>query len=253
MPAESIVGHFGVTAAIHTIERLRRVRFWRLKAIRPNAEIRVSFSALLRIPDGGRYVLVRNLHRPEIFGPFGGVYKFHDGCRPFLDSLLFRPQDVGPVHDMRNDLRGFLPRKNLGKILKWFREHSERESASDCLSRELNEEVREIRLNTSLTPPAIIQVRQVRTVEEGPEKVPGHSYMQFRIFEVYDVISNSVECINFLKKLIEMSETSSDLLLADSAAVVAGRCRDGRVVGHHAVYLVKRKRIRPDAAPFVGS
>jgi hypothetical protein len=243
--------HAAIIALEHLLHRVWRVRFWRYKIVRPNAEIRVSFSALLRILGGGRYVLIRNLHRPEVFAPIGGVFKFYGGARGNLDSLLFRPEDVGPLHDMRNDLRGFLPRKNLGKIIAWFDRHEEREGPTECLGRELKEELREIGLN--LPVPSHFEVRKVRSVEEGPEKVPGRGYMQFRIFEVYDVEATTAECLQFFETLTRLSEKHNDLILADSSDVVSGRCNDGRVIGHHTAYLCGKKRLRPDVAPFVGS
>jgi len=249
MPGEEVATHALITAAIHALEKLRRVRFWRLKIIRPNTEIRVSFSALFRILDGGHYVLVRNLHRPELFGPFGGVFKFYEGGRSRLDELLFRPQEVGYTDDMRNDLRGFLPRKNLSKMLKWFDQHCDRESAAECLSRELREELKEIRLS-NLHPPRHLEVKKVRRIEEGPEEVPARSYTQFRIFDVYDISFQDAEWLSFFKELKKISKSSSDLILADSSDIVLGRCNDGRVIGNHCCYLIGNKRTRPEAPHF---
>ena len=256
MPADTAIGHVVLTLLFHGFEKLRRIRFWRLKLISRNAEIRVSFSALLRIANGGRYVLVRNLHRPEVFSPFGGVYKFYEGARGDLDTMLFRPQDVGSSHDMRNDLRGFLPRKNLGKFVKWFTRNTDRESAAECLNRELLEELQEIKLISTLPtlrPPSHLEVKKVRAVEEGPEEVPGRNYIQFRIFEVFDIIPHNADCLRFLEELVNASDNHPDLVLADSSDVVVGRCSDGRVIAHLAAYLVSKKRIRPDVAPFAGS
>lgn len=249
MPVEEIIIHESITVAFHAISKLRRIRFWRFKLIGRNSEIRVSFTALLRISDGGRYILVRNFHRPELFGPFGGVYKFYESAKPCLDELLFRPQDVGKTNDMQNDLRGFLPRKNLGRLVKWFDRREDRESAAECVSRELREELNEIMLQ-DLKPPQTLQVKKVRRVEEGPEWVPGRGYLQFRIFEVYDVIHNSASCLTFFKKLRQLSTTCNDLMLADSSDVICGRCDDGRVIGNHVSYLIGKRRVRPEAPHF---
>jgi hypothetical protein len=249
MPGEEILTHGLITAAIHALEKLRRVRFWRFKIFGRNSEIRISFTALLRISDGGRYTLVRNFHRPELFGPFGGVYKFYDSARPRLDELLFRPQDFGKTDDMHNDLRGFLPRKNLSKLLKWFEQRDDRESGTECVLRELREELNEVSIN-DLSPPPTLQVRKIRRVEEGPERVPGRGYLQFRIFEIYEVIPNTSACFAFLETLRERSKTSNDLMLADSSDVVCGRCDDGRVIGNHVCYLIGKKRTRPEAPHF---
>jgi CBASS immunity effector Cap15-like protein len=150
---------------------------------------------------------------------------------------------------MRNDLRGFLPRKCLGRLLKWFDKHIDRESAGECLARELREELREINLPNA-SPPSNLQVKLVRRVEEGPEKVPGRAYTQFRIFEVYDVSGYNAEYVTLMNYLKQLSKTSRDLILADSSDIVHGRCEDGRVIGNHVLYLLGKKRTRPEPPPF---
>lgn len=249
MPAEGIIIHGLSTAAIHILEKLWRIRFWRLRIIYPNTEIRVSFSAFLRVHEGGKYILVRNLHRPELFGPFGGVYKFYDGASHRLDELSFRPQDLGETGDMRNDLRGFLPRKNLARLLKWFDKNVDRESPRECLLRELREELIETKL-PNLWPPSQLEVKLVRRVQEGPEKVPGRSYTQFRVFEVYDLVGHNPEYYSLLERLKQINKDAPNVVVADSSDIVCGRCDDGRVIGNHVLYLLGKKRTRPEAPPF---
>jgi hypothetical protein len=151
---------------------------------KPNEELRVSISAILAIPDGGSMILIRNWRRPEAFGPIGGVYKYHEEARPKLEEMLFRGEDIASDTIMKGDLRGFVPRRNLGKFISWFERKEDREMATDCVRRELREELVEIGM-TSPEVPAQLSLRRIRIVSEGPERVAGMPYTQYRFFEVY--------------------------------------------------------------------
>jgi transcriptional regulator with XRE-family HTH domain len=209
-------------------------------------EIRVAFSALLRIADADRFVLVRNLHRKETFGPFGGVFKYLNEAQSTLDNCEFKPQVIEPRDDMRNDLRGFLPQQHLKNILAWYRKGFGRESSEQCLIRELKEELKEAGLSGNLNCPTDIEFRQVRSVAEGPASVPGQLYKQYRIFEVLDPITGNRETDEFLRRLFEMAHQHSNLLIARSQEIYAGRSKSGVVIGPQSGYLLGKKRIRPD-------
>src|SRR5713226_2417216 len=168
MAQEAVAAHVALTIGLHLLDRIRRIRFLKYKLVRPNADMRVAFSALLRICEGGRYLLIRNLHRPQTFGPFGGVYKYYGGAKKELDEILFRPQDLGPGSDMKDDLRGFLPRKNLVRVDRWFAASHERESPGECLRRELTEELKETKPSIRLPVPGALPLSLVRVVHEGP-------------------------------------------------------------------------------------
>jgi len=252
MTSELIL-HGLTTVGIEVVRHVWRVRFWMCHLIRPNDEMRISFGALLRISSGGRYLLIRNLHRPETFSPVGGVYKFHENARPTLDGLSFRPQDVGPGHDMRNDLRGFIPRRNLGRLVKWFDRREDRESTVECLSRELKEELSEIKLAKPLASSLRLEVRKIRTVEEGPEFVAPQNYDQFRILEVYEATPHDRASWSFFEELVAAGSGAPDLLLADGREIIVGRSSDGRLIGDHAAYLVGRRRMRSEVPPFHNS
>jgi pimeloyl-ACP methyl ester carboxylesterase len=213
----------------------------------PNSELRVSMSALLRIEDGDRYLLVRNTHRPESFGPFGGVFKFHSEARSRLDKLDFRPQAIDP--EMRNDIRGFLPFRCLDDFLSWFREGTLRETYSECLRRELREECSEVGMGEVHVPDSI-RFRHIRSVIEGPEPIPGHNYIQYRIFEVYDLVSETEQDRSFRTELEKHSQKSTDLLWATSSEIIGGRASGKQVIGHHTPYLLGQQRYRQDDPPF---
>ena len=133
-------------------------------------ETRVSISALIRIASGDKYVLVRNLHRPESFAPIGGVYKFFREAQIQLDSLDFRAQVT--EDEMVADLRGFLPSGNLEGFKKWFEDGHGRESAPECLQRELREELAQVGMSIALEELAGIRFSHVRTVTEGRRPSP---------------------------------------------------------------------------------
>lgn len=232
-------------------EQLWKVNILKCKLIKPSEEMRVAFSAILRITDGPGYLLVRNLHQSETFCPFGGVYKYFEEALPQLDALNFHPQVVGPGDDMRQDLRGFLPRKNLPKLLRWYRSGANRETHSDCLCRELKEELKEVSLYKTLKVPSTLHFRLVRSVLEGPEHVPGQAYTQFRIFDVYDLSPTTSHIKRFVKRLMKVASEHPDLLIADADEIRAGRSRDGKVLGHHCCYFIWHKRVRPDTPIFV--
>jgi SMODS-associated NUDIX domain len=232
-------------------EQLWKINFLKCKLINPSEEMRVAFSAMLRITDGSGYLLVRNLHRPETFGPFGGVYKYFEDAIPQLDNITFNPQIFGPSDDMKQDLRGFLPRKNLPKLLRWYRSGNNRENYNDCLCRELKEELKEVALLKSVKPPNILHFRLVRSVLEGPERVPGQTYTQFRIFEIYDLFPTTSHIKRFIKRLLKEASEHPDLLTVTAQEIRTGRARDGGVIGHHCGYLISHKRLRPDTPMFV--
>lgn len=250
MSWDAVVEHGLITTGIHLAARLRRIRFLKCRLVQPNLDMRIAFSALLRISKGGRYVLVRNLHRPEVFGPFGGVYKYFEQGRSELDALLFKPQDFGPDEDMKDDLRGFIPRKRLPKLVKWYQTSDLRESSGVCLYRELSEELKEAGLDSTLKPPAMLSLRRVRAVEEGPEQVPGERYTQYRVFEVYEPLMRDNLVGTFIDNVFAAAVKNPSILVADADEILVGRTKGDHLIGHHAAYLLSGKRIRTDDPPF---
>jgi hypothetical protein len=237
----NLTEHALVASAIHAAQKVWRMRFLRYRVIRPNQEMRIVFSALLRIVKGGRYLLVRNLHRPETFTPFGGVFKHRAESQSELDGWMFRPQDLGPAEDMQRDLRGHIPRRNLASVVSWFERHKGREEANECLRRELVEELKEI--NLELRVPAACPVVCVRVVDEGPARMPASPIRQFRRFEIYDLSFDDPKSETLVRRIMDEGESHKDLLIADSDEIMTGRGRDGRVIGSTACYLIRSKRV----------
>jgi hypothetical protein len=213
------------------------------------AEVRVSFSALLRIQDSGRYLLVNTPLRPEEFSPFGGAYKYLREAKTILDELEFRPQVDGPA--MLNDLRGFLPREFLPRLRDWFAKNSGRESFTECLRRELTEESVEIGVGV-LPEIDSLRFERVRSVDEGPYSVPPQSYLQYRQFGVYDLSSGGEEAV-ILEAIGEHSKSNSNLLWATSEEIRRGRAGRRQAIGGHAAYLIGTQRFRFDGPVFPAS
>lgn len=153
---------------------------------------------------------------------------------------------------MEQDIRGFVPRRRLISFLQWFDECVGREDAASCLRRELTEELREARVDSLLAVPYIEQFRFVRRVTEGPSLAAGHSYTQYRIIDVYDTVRSEAVSV-FVADLIRSAETHENLMIASSREIIAGSSADGRLIGHHAGYLLGRSRIGPDEPMFAES
>jgi hypothetical protein len=227
----------GIVRLAHLKWRFLACRMWR-----PSADMRVSYTALLRVSVDNKYVLIKNLHRKGIYAPIGGVFKRMPESDHVLDDLEFRPQTVAV--EMAADLRGFVPRRNLGAFDEWFRTGESRESQSECALRELREELTEIGLGTTVQVPAGLRFRRLRTVTEGPESVEAEAFSQFRRFDVSDVICGDAPSTEFVKQLLALGKSHDGLLVASAEEIRRGRAKDGRLIAHHAGYLFQTRRIR---------
>jgi SMODS-associated NUDIX domain len=216
----------------------------------PSQEVRVAMSALIRIAIGDQYILVRNLHRPENFSPFGGVYKYFRDTQIKLDSLDFRPQALDA--DMVSDLRGFLPYEQLDEFLNWFRQGQGRETADQCLYRELHEEAAQIGIEIQSDELTGIRFAHVRTIQEGPEIVPGESYVQYRIFDVYDLVPETARGQDLARRIWDHAVCSQDMISASAQEIKRGRDRSGHLIGSTAPYLFGHQRYRASDPIFVG-
>src|SRR5690242_18787118 len=112
-------------------------RFFQCGIWSRNATMRVSYSAILRVRQEDRYLLIENIHRRGSYGPIGGVYKRLAASDLSLDPLEFLPHSV--TREMAADIRGFIPRHRMRAFDDWFRLMRARESVTECLRRELDE------------------------------------------------------------------------------------------------------------------
>lgn len=104
-----------------------------------NKSIRLSVSYLLRIRLDNKYLLVKSSRIPGQFQPVGGVYKYYTAAQNFLDSIGAKPDTAYNYDDsLKNDLRIFVPAKNVLKFIKWFDKKEQRECSPE---REFKEEL----------------------------------------------------------------------------------------------------------------
>jgi hypothetical protein len=211
-------------------------------------EMRVSFSAILKIERDGRYLLIRNLHRPETFAPLGGVYKYFKPAKSELDKFSFRGQVIDA--DMRSDLRGFIAESALKSFQDWFASGANRESGNECMRRELEEELAEVGLSPSLVSPEL-RFRAVRSTTEGPEFVRSMGLKQFRTFDVYELIEDSPGAASLVEALVDRARQSADLLWVSAEDARRGRAETRQLVAAHVPYLFGTKRYREGDPIFV--
>ena len=218
---------------------------------RAGNDVRVSFSALIRLRDEDRHVLFHTPNRPGSFNPPGGVYKYFVPAVPVLDDLGFRPdRAVSLAEVMRADLRGFLPASSVGAFLRWFSIGAYREAPIECLHRELAEELAECGLHELLPVASEIAFTHVRSVVErsvvnGP--APDRPYRQLRHFEVYEPVMTGPAAVRLRRALIEAGEndTVSTVICATSEQIRHGRSGTA-LLGGHCGYLIGDRRYQPD-------
>ncbi|MBE0683022.1 MAG: hypothetical protein IH589_14020 [Anaerolineales bacterium] len=199
-----------------------------------NKKIRVSMASILSIRRENFFILVRNHHRPQTFGPIGGVYKYYPSAIEHLDKCGFQPQIRD--QDMQNDLRGFLLGKNLPSFLEWFFSGKNREIES--LSREIKEELQEIQL--SIKPDSIsdLQYDLNKTIIEGLSEVQGMDYLQFRYFGVYSLCAGNSKCDRLTERLFDEVGKNPNIIAVTADEIIKRISRSGEIIGGQAGYLI---------------
>ncbi|MBB5851099.1 hypothetical protein ACFQ05_37385 [Amycolatopsis umgeniensis] len=210
--------------------------------------IRVSFSALLRVTDDDRYVLFDSPARPSSYGPPGGVLKIHPPAVRILESWGFQPdRTVEGANRMKGDLRGILPADSLRAFQEWFDTAAYRESATECLRRELREEMSEVGLGSPGSSIGSLTFDPIRTVREGPSEVPGKPYLQLRNFEVYELAMRTPAAIRLRRDLVEAGhdEERPGVICAGFADIAHGRL--GRaLIAPQSAFLAGSTRLTAD-------
>ena len=102
---------------------------------------------------------------------------------------------------MENDLRGKLPYKHLDEFLRWFEEGHGRESAQECLQRELREEMAEVGLTLMSDELTGVRFVHVRHAREGLGSYSAETYVQFRFFDVFDIGTEFTQGQELLRKI----------------------------------------------------
>ncbi len=211
------------------------------------AATRISIAAVLRIRLNNKFLLINgDAWRPSVFGPIGGVFKYSLQALEFLDSLQFKPQELGP--EMTMDLRGMLPAGNLQAFIHWFNRNESRESIDLCLSRELREELSNIGLSSMVVPSRLV-FKPVRVVEEKPHPVHGRDYKQFRIIHVNELDLSVPQTKSFHGRLWISADRNRRLLPVTPDEIDCGSANDGSLISPVAEYLLRGQATRPDLPP----
>ncbi|MGW4108914.1 SMODS-associated NUDIX domain-containing protein, partial [Streptomyces sp. NPDC004976] len=202
--AVALLGWIGRTL----VHNRRHLSLLRLLLI-PRRSIRVSVAVLLRVQDEDHYVLFSSPTRPGSFGPPGGVVKYHDSERHGVEKMRFDPEArTHPV--MKHDLRGFLPAAMVPGFARWLHRGTGREPSTDCLRRELAEELGEIGHPELTHLSQAVGFSPVRKVIDGPWNVPGEQYRQIRFLEVYDLLRDRPEADELRTGLLTLSRDPGD-------------------------------------------
>jgi SMODS-associated NUDIX domain len=213
--------------------------------------IRISMSVLLRIRDDDRLVLFHLASRPGAFGPPGGVLKYFPPATVVLDELGFRPERSNrQPNPTREDLRGFLPASELRRFLRWHDSGAYRETAVECLTRELVEELAEVGLPHLCHGTHVAPFVHLRTVGEGPQEVSGQTYRQYRRFEVYDLVAPDSDMLWLRQELVAAgSDPAVPLVICvDREGVLHGR-HETALIAPHTAFLLGHERVRQDIPP----
>jgi hypothetical protein len=223
------------------------------KTLLRRRRIRISCGALLNVGGSPGYVLARMKLRPDAFGPFGGAYKYTMAGASELAAMGFEPQslDVKPGQDIVGDLRGSVPADSgLAAFVGWFQKGTHRDSDSECLRRELIEELHEVSEADLVPYVASLELSFVREVHEGPYVIPGDDGYQLRLLRIYELNANDNTSRAFGDELVRRSAINPHLLLASEREIRQGRGPRSSAIGHHAGYLFGQRRVRPDLPPF---
>jgi hypothetical protein len=211
-------------------------------------DARIAYSAIVRMKTtDNRYILVRNLHRPENFAPFGGIYKYSAQGENFIDKIEFKPHYLGTNDHANSDLRGFTKRKHIGSFNNWRKTGKGREDYADCIHREIKEELNEIGERYS---PSRLSLNFIRTVIEGPHYEPSVRYTSLRIFDVYDINHEHFQSHKFVERLANKSKSCDGIKLVTPNEIKTGRTDDGNRVAHHANYFFASESPIPPDTPF---
>lgn len=212
-------------------------------------QLRLSMAAIIRIEDNGRYLLVRNQHRPESFGPFGGVYKVYPTAK-LVDKFEFQPQIRQPPYDksLENDLRGMIPARNFHRFMKWFQSNIDRELQP--ISRELSEELEDVGIDITELGIERLQIQLVRRVHMNIQRIRGVNYLQFRHIDVYELNAADEHSKLLTAALIKAEPNNANLLLVTPGEIKRQRSANGAVIGPHTGYLIGNHPTGSEPPPF---
>ncbi|MGY0231448.1 SMODS-associated NUDIX domain-containing protein [Longispora urticae] len=224
--------------------------FWGLlrTTIWPFGTVRVSVAALLRIKTDDCYVLFHAPFRPQTYGPPGGVFKYSSPAQSDLDRLGFLDQRVeGRQAEMAHDLRGYLKAGRSLGFMRWFDSGKGRETAAECLRRELREELAEVGHPELVPLVDRLEFDLVRPVFESPRPASGEQYKVMRYFEVHEIRKDNTEALKVIDSLVELGRAQAETQVI---AVSAADIRSGRhghfIVSPQTAFLIGDRRTHGD-------
>lgn len=183
--------------------------------------------------------------------PFGGAIKYFEKATPQLDRLNFEQQAVGQPNALGidRDLRGYLRGSAVSSFMQWFRRGAGRESDSECLRRELREELADVGLPGLAPVVESLDFVVVREVSELPVLAEQTSCWQIRVLRVYDLEPTNLSGISLREQLLREVKANSRLALASADDIRHGTVRDGtgtRMIGQQSSYLFNNHPVRPN-------
>jgi hypothetical protein len=208
----------------------------------------VSFSVLLRIRHSDTYILFNSLSRPGSYGPPGGALKYFPAATGILEELGFQQETRSLRGEVTGfDLRGLVPVRSARDFLRWFDTGAYREDATECLRRELDEELGEVGFAGLGIDVRALRFRPVRTVIEGPDPVPHRQFRQLRRFEIVDLLAANTIALDLVRALAVAGAdpASPGVVCADRAEITHGRC-GAALLGPHCAFLLGPHRLAPD-------
>jgi hypothetical protein len=214
--------------------------FFKWNLIHRNKTIRVSAASILSVKKNDQQILIKGLNRPNSYGPIGGAIRYHSAAKGFLQDICFEKEEAknsSHKKKIERDLRGYIPSKHLLKFINWFLLYKNREE--NALFREIEEELVEINLQNLLGIMGTPDFSLIRSISEGPHKVPGKSFYQYRILNVYEFSEDyqKTRGTKFINALYKASKTEENLILVNSEEIKAGITQLGEHIGGHTPYL----------------
>jgi hypothetical protein len=231
-----------VLGTLFVTRGLFRVAAWPvlvMSTVRRGATIRFSSSSILRVQDGDRFLLIVTPTRGTsvpYWGPLGGVMKFRSSSNASLREIGVQTDWLpGDDEDMRFDLRVRMRGSQFSKFMRWFWKGEGRETPTECLCRELKEELGELGEQALVDLIDGIEL-EVSTLRHTP-LFRQDELIHYRTFYVCDLVGESAS--EFHRRFLEL--TRAGIALVSMSEIKRG-AHEGVVVGGHAAFLLANGR-----------
>jgi hypothetical protein len=209
------------------------IEWFKIYILNHNKNLRLSFSYLYKIEVDGKYLLIRGNRMKKRFQPVGGVYKYYQESKSFLDSINACPDTAMGNTDETDDLRLNIKGKDYFKFWKWFKSMKDREYDP---KREFEEE---------LLDSGILPVDKFRKIEYRKVHVhnPGRTYSEYlKTYEVVYADIFELKLSNEQKQVIrDAVNNQPDKVYLASKDEMEIRRSNGEVeadIGNNAIWLL---------------